>query len=151
MAARLIPRREPTDREYRALAAFRAELRRFLEFSAGRARAAGLQPQQHQALLALRGAPPHVTPTVGYLADRLRLRHNSAVELVDRLARRRLVRRRRLAGDRRRVAAELTRRGEAALRPLARHHLAELRSVGPALARALADLLGPWERTRRTP
>ena len=43
-----------SDAEYQALAAFRAELRRFLRFSEDAARAAGLSPQQHQLLLAIR-------------------------------------------------------------------------------------------------
>jgi DNA-binding MarR family transcriptional regulator len=145
---RHIGRRAPTDDEFRALAELRTRLRRFLEFSAARARAAGLQPQQHQALLALRGAPRHVSPTVGYLAEALRLRHNSAVGLVDRLARRGLVARRRSPHDRRHVVVRLTRRGDAALRPLAQHHLHELRSVGPELRRSLGQLLRPASRHR---
>lgn len=138
---RQIRGRAPTNAEYRALATLRARLREFLAFSAARAREAGLEPQQHQALLALRGAPPDVQPTVGYLAETLRLRHNSAVGLVDRLARRGFVTRHRGDPDRRRVVVRLSRRGEAALRPLAAHHLAELRSVGPALRRALDELV----------
>jgi len=49
------------------------------------ARAAGLEPQQYMLLLALRGLPAGVEATIRTLADRLALRHHSAVELIDRL------------------------------------------------------------------
>ena len=143
---RSIRGREPTDHEYRALAELRYQIRRFVDYSAQRARAAGLRPQQHQALLALRGRPPGTSPTIGFLAERLQLRHHSAVGLVDRLARRGLVVRRHAQGDRRQVLVHLTRRGQAALRPLARHHVDELSTIGPALSRALEQL---FERRRR--
>ncbi len=126
--------------DYRTLAAFRYALNRFLCFSLAAARAAGLSPQQHQALLAIKGFPVREWVTVGELAERLQLRHHSAVGLVDRLADRGLVRRARAAADRRRVQVTLTSRGEAVLARLSAAHRTELRQVGPELQSLLARL-----------
>src|SRR4051794_25686623 len=126
----------------RALAEVRYRIRRFLHFSEQAARNAGLEPQQHQLLLALKGFPPDTAVTIGDLAERLLLQHHSAVELVDRLARRGLIERRRDEADRRRVLIRPTPVGEALLRDLSLPHRAELRSAGPALMRALQALLG---------
>ena len=71
--------------DYETLSAFRYALRRFVHFSEGAAKAAGITPQQHQALLAIKGFPARDKITVGELAERLQLRHHSAVGLVDRL------------------------------------------------------------------
>ena len=67
----------------KTLAEFRYELRRFLLFSECAALEAGLQSQQHQLLLQVAGAPENVAVTIAYAAERLGLKHNSAVELVD--------------------------------------------------------------------
>src|SRR5213593_3847001 len=99
--------RDVTLAEYRALAEFRHALRRFLAFSAEAARAAGLEPRQHQLLLALRGLSEGAEPTVGALAEQLGIRHHSAVELVDRMEARALVKRARGVTDRRRVLVRL--------------------------------------------
>src|SRR5688572_21150774 len=96
-----------TLRDYRALARFRALLRKFLKFSETAARSAGLHPHQHQLLLAAKGVPEGDLPTIGVLAGMLRLRHHSTVELVDRLARRGLVARYRSETDRRRVIVRI--------------------------------------------
>jgi DNA-binding MarR family transcriptional regulator len=128
--------------DYRALGAFRYQIRRFLRFSEEAARRAGLEPHQHQLLLAVKGLPAGVEPSVGELAERLQLRHHSVVELVDRLERRRLVRRRRSEEDHRRVKVELTAEGERILASLSAEHHAELESTGPALLGALEALLG---------
>jgi len=128
--------------EYHALAEFRHRIRRFLKFSEQAARAAGLAPRQHQLLLAVKGARAGEAPTVGVLAERLGVRHHSAVGLVDRLAARRLVRRRRDGRDRRQVHVELTPPGEELLRRLSLHHRTELRTEGPALVRALRAIIG---------
>src|SRR5215475_8060129 len=74
-----------SDDDYRALAAFRAGLRRFLRFSEDAARAAGLTPQQHQLLVAVRGHAGPEPPTIGELADALQIKHHSAVGLIDRM------------------------------------------------------------------
>ncbi|HTT56879.1 MAG TPA: MarR family winged helix-turn-helix transcriptional regulator [Opitutaceae bacterium] len=132
-------RRGPLTRnEYETLAAFRHALRRFLAFSARAARTAGLSPQQHQALLAVKGAGGR--PTVGALAAQLQRRHHSVVGLVDRLARRGLARRERSAADRRLVRVVLTARGERLLAGLSAAHRDELRRVGPGLRTLLARL-----------
>jgi DNA-binding MarR family transcriptional regulator len=135
----LVPPNQLSDSDFRALAEFRFQLRVFLAFSESQARAVGLQPQQHQALLVIRAATPD-TPTIKALARRLVLRHHSAVELVDRLQRRRLVRRARSDADRRVARVELTRLGEDLLSRLALAHRAELRRAGPRLMSALQRL-----------
>src|SRR5437588_7061226 len=89
--------------DYRALAEFRYQIRRFLRFSEEAAYAAGLEPQQHQLLLAIKGLPEGRKATIGELAERLQLRHHSTVELIDRLVKRELVERHRDEEDQRRV------------------------------------------------
>src|SRR5512146_2825282 len=138
-----------TAADYQALADFRFHIRRFLRFSEQVARAAGLEPQQHQLLLQLKGLPADVPPRIGELAERLQIQHHSAVELVDRLVRRGLVRRRRGGSDRREVLLELTARGEKTLLELSLHHREEIRSSGPALVRALQTLMARMQRPRR--
>jgi DNA-binding MarR family transcriptional regulator len=123
---------------YELLATLRHALRGFLRFSQAAARAAGLPPQQHQALLAIKGFPGRDRVSIGELAGRLHLRHHSAVGLVDRLARRRLVRRVPSTADRRRVHLELTTRGTALIDRLSTIHLRELEQLGPELRRLLA-------------
>jgi DNA-binding MarR family transcriptional regulator len=132
--------RRPTAAEYQALAAFRHTLRHFLEFSTVAARAAGLPPQQHQALLALKGFPGGGAMGVGELAVQLCVRPHSAVGFVDRLARRGLVRRVPARDDHRRVQVRLTARGEALLARLSVAHRDELRRIGPELRRALEKI-----------
>ena len=127
--------------DYRALAEFRYRIRRFVHFSEQMARAAGIESQQHQVLLALKGLPEGKQATIGYLAERLQLQHHSTVELVDRLVERDLVRRRRDEGDQRRVIVDLTPRGEEILRKLSLAHRTELQSTGPTLVQALNALL----------
>ena len=123
---------------YRALADFRHEIRRFLRFSENAARSAGLEPQQHQLLLALKGLPADKRSTISVLAERLQIQHHSAVELIDRLSKRGMVRRYRSRTDKRQVYVRLTECGESVLRQLSLHHLEELKSAGPVLARVLA-------------
>ncbi len=127
--------------EYQALAEFRFQIRRFTHFSEQAARAAGLEPQQHQLLLALKGFPEGQRATIGDLAERLQLQHHSAVELIDRSVSQGLVERSRGTADRRQVFVALTPHGETLLRDLTLHHRRELRSAGPALVRALNALI----------
>ncbi len=126
---------------YERLASLRHTMQRFLRFSADAARLAGLTPRQHQALLAIKGFPGRDYVSVGELAGRLHLRHQSAVGLVDRLARRQLVRRQPSPTDRRRVEVRLTARGEMLIRRLSAAHWRELRQLGPELRRALDAIL----------
>ncbi len=132
--------RQITQDHYELLAALRHALRRFLHFSEGAAVAAGLTPQQHQALLAIKGFGGASRVSIGDLAARLHLRHHSAVGLVDRLVRRQLVRRIPSKTDRRRVEIGLTARGEALIQKLSAAHLAELREHGPELHRLLGSI-----------
>ncbi len=126
--------------EYRALATFRYEIRRFLRFSEGAARAAGLEPQQHQMLLALKGLPEAGQATIAVLAEHLQIEHRSALELVDRMESEGLVRRARAGDDRPYVSVALTKRGEDMLGLLSMFHRAELRSIAPVLRRAMRAL-----------
>ncbi len=134
-----------TIQEYRALAKLRYLIRRFLAFSETLAREKGLTPQQHQALLAVAGCPPELEPTIGYLAERLQIKHHTAVELVDRLAEAGLVTREAGAVDRRQVYVRLTDRGATLLQDLAAIHRQELRSLAPDLVASLRTVVGPPE------
>src|ERR1022692_760107 len=112
--------------QYEMLAAFRYALRQFLHFSEEAAHAAGITPQQHQALLAVKGFPGRDCVTVGELAERLQLRHHSAVGLVDRLVAERLVSRAISAEDRRPGFVQLTSCGEKVLEKLSSAHSEQL-------------------------
>jgi len=137
------------DTSLHSLAEFRHQIRRFLSFSRRAARAAGLDPQQHQMLLAIAGAPAGQSTHIGYLAQRLFLHHNTAVELVNRLERKRLARRLPSPSDGRRVLVAVTPRGQRILSTLTRHHLTELRSAGPSLIRSLQVVLADSRNQRR--
>lgn len=131
-----------TAAEYRALAGFRYQIRSFLDFSQQAAQSAGLEPQQHQFLLAMKGLEPGAVANVGAVAACLRIRHHSAVGLCDRLQARGLLRRVPGREDRRQVLLRMTPHGERLLRRLSQEHRDELRVTGPALVRALKGLLG---------
>lgn len=130
--------RTPTLAGYRALAELRYQIRRFLAFSESAARDAGLSPQQHQLLLALKGLPAGRAPTIRTLAERMQLRHHTTVELVDRLEDLGLLRR--VRSGSREVRLESTRRGDTCLARLARIHRAELRALLPQALDALTAL-----------
>ena len=142
-----------TQRDYESLAEFRHQIRRFLRFSERAARQAGLEPRQHQLLLALKGLPLQVRPKIAEVAERLQIQHHSAVELVNRLEAAGFVRRERGTEDRREVHLQLTPKGEKVLRELSLHHRSELRSQGPALLDSLEQLVSdnriPMPRKRR--
>ncbi len=132
--------RELTQADYRLLAEFRRLLRQFLAFSEAEALDAGLSPQQHQALLAIKGFDAEGTPTVGDLAERLSIRHNSAVGLVDRLEKMRLLTRQADPADGRRVTLALTDDAEKLLAGLTAAHRDELRRLTPLLKPLLTKL-----------
>ena len=119
--------------QYEALAAFRYALRQFIHFSEAAAQAAGITPQQHQALLAIKGFPGRESVTVGELAQRLQLRHHSAVGLINRLVTEGLVSRATSTDDRRKVFVQLTSRGENVLAKLSSAHSEQLKQIGPEL------------------
>ena len=127
--------------EYRELAQFRFEIRQFLQFSEQAARDHGLEPQQHQALLALKGLTETTPATIGELAARLLLKHHSAVGLVDRLEKAGLLAREPSPGDARQVLVRLTRSGETLLRKLSLAHRQELQVSGPRLLDSLRTVL----------
>ena len=131
--------------EYRKLEEFRFQIRRFLGFSEGAARDSGIEPQQHQALLALKGMPQDWVPTIGHLADRLLLKHHSAVGLVDRLETLGLVTRQPSPDDARQVLLRLSAKGERILHRLSLTHHKELEETGPKLVAALRSI------SRQTP
>ncbi len=132
------PRRALEQPDYQALAAFRHALRVFVEFSEGAARAAGLTPQQHQALLAIKGTAGPDGLSVGELAEHLLIRPHSAAELVNRLNHAGLVRRASDPADRRRVLLHLTPEAEHILHELSATHVEELHRIRPALERLIA-------------
>jgi len=126
--------------EYRSLAEFRYQIRRFLGFSEEQVRAAGMEPQQHQLLLAVKGLPDGVTATIGELAERLQLKHHSTVELVNRLEKLGYVARAASKEDRRQVIVHLTHSGASILRKLSLAHHQELEIAGPQLSKALRSI-----------
>jgi DNA-binding MarR family transcriptional regulator len=126
--------------QYETLAAFRYALRRFIHFSETAAETAGLTPQHHQALLSIKGFPGRDQLTVGELAERLQLRHHSAVGLIDRLVLEKLVARAPSNKDRRQVFVQLTGRGEATLAKLSFLHQEQLKHIGPELSQLLERL-----------
>ncbi|HEY0783817.1 MAG TPA: MarR family transcriptional regulator [Thermoanaerobaculia bacterium] len=138
-------RRGVSAREYEQLAAFRYALRQFHSFSEEAARGAGLTPQQHQALLAIKGFPDRQKVTIGDLAERLQVRHHSAVGLVDRLTTQGLLERHVNLDDRRQVHVALTERGLAVLEQLAAAHRDEIQRIGPQLRRLLQEIGEPVE------
>ena len=133
--------------QYRDLAEFRRQIRQFLSFSETTAREHGVEPQQHQLLLAVHGLPEDVKPTIREIAARLFLQHHSAVELINRLAARGAVARAHSPDDRREVWVKLTPSGRAILRQLALAHRTELERSGPELARALNSVLRHSRKT----
>jgi DNA-binding MarR family transcriptional regulator len=127
--------------DYQALAEFRYQIRRFLRFSEDAARQAGLEPQHHQLILAVKGAPRDGEPNIGYIAECLQIQHHSAVELVDRLVKRGLIRRVRGKQDRREVHVRLTTKGDYLLKDLTLYHRDELQSAAPALIGTLKRMM----------
>ncbi len=134
--------------DYEALARFRYELRKFQAFSQTAAKRAGLTPQQHQALLVVRGFSGKGPISVGEVAERLLIRHHTAVELVNRMTRLKILSRSVDGADSRRVLVSLTREGERRLQQLSRIHLEELRAIGPTLTRLLRPLRRPGQGSR---
>lgn len=126
--------------EYEALADFRYTLRQFLHFSEQAAEQAGLAPQQHQALLTIMGFPGREQITIGELAERLQIRHHSAVGLVDRLVAQGLAARQPSENDRRQVYVSLSEHGLALLAQLSAAHREELRRLAPQLRKLLEQI-----------
>ena len=128
-----------TDEDYQTLSAIRAALRRFMHFSETAARSAGLTPQQHQALLAIRAAPDAAI-SIGELAEFLLIQPHSASELVARLGALGLVERKPDTKDRRMMKLHLTQAAGDALLSLSVTHRNELRQLRPLLNELLGRL-----------
>lgn len=126
-----------SQKQYQAIASFRHQLRRFLSFSEAAAAAAGLPPQQHQALLAIAGHVGPDPPTAGSLAEQLIVAPHTAAELVSRMTEAGLLTKTTSASDRRRQELALTSKAAALLVRLTETHLQELVNLEPALTKAL--------------
>jgi DNA-binding MarR family transcriptional regulator len=137
--------RHPSAGLIERLAEFRYRLRTFVQFSEQAAHNAGLQPQQHQLLLQIAGAPAGAVATIAYAAERLGLRHNSVVELANRSVEEGLLERTADESDARRVLLRVTSKGARLLHKLAAHHRSELEVMGPLLIEALTRI-EHWER-----
>jgi DNA-binding MarR family transcriptional regulator len=125
-----------------ALAEFRFRLRRFLSFSEAASEELGVPAQQYQLIQVVATVPGDRAATISYIAERMLLRHNSAVELVDRAERSGLVRRITDESDHRRSVVGITEEAEAVLSQLVSRHLAELQREGPALVCSLQKIIG---------
>lgn len=123
--------------EYVRLAEFRSALRRFMRFSESQARQAGLTPQQHQMLLAVKGTSERDWATPGEIAEAMQVNHNAAVGLVQRAEAAGLVSRSEDPDDRRRVRITLTHSGESVLAALSAEHKQELARLAPVLEELL--------------
>lgn len=134
------PAADPLDpRLYEGLAGFRRALRLFLAFSEAATQAAGMTPQQYQALLVIKTHKDGEL-MIKELADQMLLQHHGAVQLVDRLALAELIERRPSPTDGRSVLISMTDKGARLLEPLAAHHVKELLKHEPLLAESLKRL-----------
>ena len=130
-----------SDTDYRALAELRYRIRHFIQEGDAAAQRSNLEPQQYLMLLAIRGLPQGAVATIRTLAERMALKHHSAVELIDRLESHGLVRRSRSQGDKREVRVSLLPQGSKLLDRVARERLSELKASGAALADAITALV----------
>jgi DNA-binding MarR family transcriptional regulator len=133
----------PPQRDYERLHNFRFAIRSFLHFSEQASRSAGIDPQQHQLMLAIKARGGEDGLPIADVAERLQIRHNTAVELIDRAEARSVVTRTPSPDDGRKVLVRLTQDGEDLLRTLSLHHLAELQQAAPALVEVLTDITSP--------
>lgn len=139
-----------SDAEYLALAELRYRIRHFIQEGEAAAQRSNLEPQQYQMLLAIRGLPLGAVATIRTLAERMALKHHSAVELIDRLESHGLVRRIRSEGDKREVRVSLLPLGSKLLDRVARQRLSELKASGAALANAITALVERKRPSQRT-
>jgi DNA-binding MarR family transcriptional regulator len=137
---------EPLNERLQKLAEFRYQMRRFLSFSEAASDAAGVSVQQYQLLQVIAAVPAGRGATISYLAERMFLRHNSTVELVDRAVRAGWVQRETDVQDLRRSVVRLTPEGSAVMERLVREHLAEMDAHGYELVAAIEEVI----ESRRT-
>jgi len=138
-----------SDTEYRALAELRYRIRHFIQEGDAAAQRSNLEPQQYLMLLAIRGLPQGAVATIRTLAERMALKHHSAVGLIDRLESHGLVRRSPGEGDKREVRVSLLPQGSKLLDRVASERLSELRASGAALADAITALVERKQPSRR--
>jgi DNA-binding MarR family transcriptional regulator len=127
--------------EYQALAEFRYQLASFLRRRRNAAQSAGIEPQQYELMLAVKGLPADRKPSIKQIAEQLRLQHHSAVELATRLVNRGLIRRERSKEDRRSVLLSVTKEGQRAMDQVVHYSLDQLRDEAPQLLKTLARLV----------
>src|ERR1700675_1731340 len=138
-----------SDAEYRALGELPYRLRHFIQQGDAAAQRSYLEPQQYLMLLAIRGLPQGAVATIRTLAERMALKHHSAVELIDRLESHGWVRRSRSEGDKREVRVSLLPQGSKLLDRVARERLSELKASGVALANAIIALVQHKHRSQK--
>ena len=111
---------ELTKAEYEQLAEFRHSIRELARQTELEVRALGMTPQQYQVLLAIKGMPGREWASISEIAERLQIRHNAVIGLVNRAAQRNLVHRDHDPEhpDRRIVKVSLTPEAESLLRKL---------------------------------
>ena len=131
------------------LAEFRYQLRKFLSFSENVSESRGIPAQQYQLLQVVAVVPEGQESSISYIAERMMVRHNSAVELVDRAEKSGLVRRVSDESDHRRSLLEITERGAEVLTELVAEHLSEIEANGPEIKRSLEKLLDSRVGTNR--
>ena len=134
--------------DYRALAELRYRIRHFVRESDAAAQELGLEAQQYLLLLAVRGLPQEMKPTIRILAERLGLKHNSTVELINRMESRAYVRRTRSREDRRCILVTLLPQGEKLLEQVVRQRITQMRAGGVELVDAMTAILG-YKRRRQ--
>ncbi len=136
--------------DYQALAEFRYQIRQFLRFSDRAVEIAGLERQQYQLMLAMKGMPEGLHPRIREVAQQMQIQHHSAVELINRLEAGGYVRRERAVDDRREVLLALTPKGEKVLAELALHHHEQLQEAAPRLVGALRRVMARKIGVRKT-
>lgn len=136
-----------TRSKLKSLAEFRFQMRKFLNFSETASERCGIPAQQYQLMQVIAAVPEGQQASITYLAERMILRHNSTVELVDRAERAGLVRRESDPKDMRRSLVQLTIQGHEILERLVAEHLRELAPLCDHLIHALRDLQGAVETT----
>ena len=123
-----------------ALAEFRFQLRQFLSFSEAASERCGISAQHYQLMQVVASVPPGERASITYIGERMVLRHNSAVELVDRAERANLVRRETDTTDLRRSLVQLTPHGYELLKRLVAEHMAALKAHTAKIISALDEL-----------
>ena len=134
--------------EYQSLSEFRHQLAGFLRRRRQAAEAVGLEAQQYELLLAIKGLPQGKQPTIKQIAEQLQIQHHSAVELASRLAKRGLLRRDRSPADRRSVLLSITKAGEKLVEEIVQFSFVQLQEEAPVLLKSLGKILKPRSRDR---